>query len=211
MTAKAGRLISVKVSGDPVAFTDEATTTNDDTVYQITDTALRVWDRAATITVEDGGVAVDPVADPYTVNRLAGKIIFETSDAGRVITVSGDYLPLSTLAEGHSVDFTRMANNGDDSVFGATDVSRQQIARDWSGTIARFFSVDTYLADAFDVGDPVVIEYSPDGGTTPTVRGWALLNKNAFQGDVKSFLEESVSWEGSADADGRSHTSSLTI
>lgn len=203
MAAKAGRLVAIKVSGEAVSFTDEATTTADDTTYQITDAAKRVWDRSATVTVEDGGSAT---AEAYTVNRLAGTITFGSADNTRVITVSGSYLPMSTLAEGHDVELTCTATNGDESVFGDADVVRSQLFKDCAGSIGRFGSVDTYLADAFDAEVPVVVEFSPDGGTTPHFRAWALLNKSAFQGARKTYLEESVSFEGAADVDGRSHT-----
>ncbi|HET9776805.1 MAG TPA: hypothetical protein VFP77_09595, partial [Gemmatimonadaceae bacterium] len=96
--------------------------------------------------------------------------------------------------------------NGDETPFGGVDVVRSQLEKDCSGTIGRFHSVDTYLAAAFDAGVPVVVEFSPDGGSTPHFRAWALLNKNAFQGARKDFVQESVTFDGSADVDGRSHT-----
>jgi hypothetical protein len=205
MAARAGRNISVKVSGAAVAFAGEATTATGNISYQITNALKRVWDPTVTIVVLNGGVAVDPVADPYTVNRLSGTIRFTTATV-RTITVGGSYLPLSTLAQGHDLSLDCVATNVDDTVFGATDITRQQVARDCSGTIGRFRSADTYLYDAYAAGVPVVVEFSPDGGTTPHFRAWALFNKEAFQGARKTMLEESVSFEGSADADGRSHT-----
>lgn len=209
MAATTGILCRVKVSGDATAFTDEATSTTDDTVYQISDAAKAVWDRASAITVKNDDVEIDPDgADPFTVNRIAGKIIFETSDNTRVITVSGDYLPISELAEGHDFSFECAATNGDETVFGDTDVMRTQLMRDCSGSVGRFASVDTYLFDAFDAGVPVVFEMTVNG--TPRFRAWALLTKGTQQGDRKSFQEESGSFEGTADIDGRSH-SFLTV
>lgn len=205
MSAKAGRNVSVRVSGAAVTFTGESTTSADDTVYQIDATAKRVWDRAIAVVVEDGGIAVDASTDPYAVNRLRGTITFASSGT-RTITVSGSYLPFSVMAEGHDLELTCTGTNGDDTPFLAADITRQQLGRDCSGTIGRFYSTDTYLVDAFDAAVPVVVEFSPDRGTTPHFRAWALLNKSAFSGDVKAFIEESVTFDGTADADGRSHT-----
>lgn len=209
MPASAGRLISLKVSGVATLFTGEATTSTGHLTYQITNAAKRVWDRAAAITVKDGGVVT---GEAFTLNRLAGTVTFGTVNAARVITIDGSYLPLSTLAEAHQVDLSCSATYSDETVFGMTDTLLvQQLERDCSGTITRFKSIDTYLVAAYDAAVPIVIEYSPDGGTTPHFRAWALLNKNAFQGSPKTLIDESVAFDGAADVSGRSHTWLTTI
>src|SRR4051812_39714265 len=109
MAAKAGRLISVKVSGVAVAFTAEATTTTDTKTYKVTNAVKRVWDRAAAITVKDGGT---PTAEAYTLNRLKGTVTFANAGT-RVITLDGSYLPMSTLALGHDVELSCAATTAE--------------------------------------------------------------------------------------------------
>lgn len=202
MTARAGSAARLRVSGAGVSFTAEATTATGNISYQITNTAKRVWDRSATITVLDGGIAT---VESYTLNRLTGTVTFG-STASRTITVTGTYLPLSTLARGKEFDFSCMANNQEDNAFLDADVTRVQVEKDWSGTVGRWLSTDTYLADAFTAGVPVVVEFSSDGGTTVEWRGWGLPNKKTAGASKKTLVEDGIGFEGCADADGRSFT-----
>src|SRR4051812_25153572 len=117
MPSTAGKLGLVKLGGTPTAFTNEATTaTVANKVYQIANTAKRVWSPTATITVKDGGVAVNAVTDPYTINRLTGKVTFAATTA-RVITISGTYLPMLTIAKAKSITYDRGAELLDDTTF----------------------------------------------------------------------------------------------
>lgn len=201
MAGTAGRKALVKVSGDATAFTNEATTTADDTVYQITSATKRVWDRFVTIVVKDGGVEVDAEADPYTINRLTGKVTFESSDAGRVITVSGDYLPLSAAAEAKDYNYGMTATLLDDSAFGDSWRTRVQGLKAIAGKLGRWLSADTVFSDALTDDTPVVIEMYSNGAITRDFIFWATINSDEMQAPLQGLLEESVSFEGTVDAD----------
>jgi hypothetical protein len=203
MAAKAGRLCRVKASGAATAFTAEACTATANISYQITNTAKRVWDRATDVTVLNSGTPVDPVADPYTLNRLTGTVLFATATP-RTIMVTGDYLPVSTIAEAKSFTFGGAANTVEDTAFGDTDITREVVTRDCSGSISAWRSSDTTFLDALVAAVPVVLEFSTDGGSTIIARAWALLNKLDVSGARTTLQEDAVAFEGAADDDGRS-------
>jgi hypothetical protein len=206
MAARAGWQVRLKASGVGVAVTAQATTmSGGNKIYTLTDPTRRVWDRAIAVVVKNGGTPVDPVADPYTINRLTGTVTF-TNATVRTITFDITYLPMTAIAEGTDFDLSCVANNQDDSSFGDVDITRVQVEKDWSGTVGRWLSADTYFADAFNSGVPIVFEFSGDGGTTVEFRGWGLPNKKTAAASKKTLVTDGIGFEGAADADGRSFT-----
>lgn len=202
MAARAGFQVRLKASGAGVSMTAEATTAAGNIVYTITNTAKRVLDPTAAITVKNGGT---PTVEAYTLNRLKGTITFGSASA-RTITVDGTYLPMTAIAEGTDVEITCVANNADDSSFGDVDCTRLQISKDWSGSVGRWYSTDTYFMDAFAAAAPWTLEGSFDSGTTVVFRGWAFPTKVTQGGTTKTLVTDGISFEGKADADGRSFT-----
>lgn len=202
MAAVTGKSVRLKASGEAVSFTDEATTSSDNLVYLVTDAAKRVWGAGATITVEDAGVLV--AASNYTVNRLAGTITFGGA-AARTITVTGEYLPMTTVAEAKDFSFTTTAQNEPDTVFGDTDVTRIQVGKDVTGSIGRWQSVDTTFEDMLADDAAGVLELSIDGGTSVVFRARVRASSTSTTGAPRTLLEEGASFEGVADVDGRSH------
>lgn len=208
MSGVAGRKALVKVTGDAVAFVDEATSTTDDTIYQITNASKRVWDRTVTIVVEDGGVAVDPEVDPYVVDRLNGTITFETDDDTRVITVSGSYLPLSTAAGAKAFSFSLACSAIDDTDFESADTDDGFMSYLYgmysiSGSIGKRWRVDQYFVDALLAGIPVVIVLYADASVAPILKVWATLSKVDTQAVLDGAIDGTIEFVGAADADGR--------
>lgn len=191
----------MRVSGAAVAFTDEATTDlGDNQSYQITDTAKRVWDRTATITVVEAGV---PTVESYTVNRLFGIITFASADAGRgAVTVTGQYLPLSEAATAHRYTTVRSRAVPTDTAFGATWESFVAGMKKITGSLSRW-AIDEYFGDALVNGTVVVLDLMPDRSGTRATRVWALLNSEQMEAAVDGVVDESVEFTGYADADGR--------
>lgn len=198
MAGKAGRKALIKVSGTATAFTDEAcTNTVANLEYQITDSAKRVWDRTATITVSVGGTPV--AATTYTLNRLTGTVIFGSASV-RVVTVTGSYLPLSTAAECKEYSYALAAELLDDSVFGDTWRTFVQGLKKISGSLGRWY-IDAYFTDALTAGEPVAVEFYSDSSGSFDVRCWALLNQAQIQSPIAGLIDESVSFEGVTDSD----------
>lgn len=191
----------MRVSGAAVAFTDEATATADNQSYQISDTAKRVWDRTATITVEEDGV---PTVESYTVNRLTGTVTFATVDALRgAVTVTGQYLPLTDAATAHRYSTSRSRAVPSDTAFGQTWETVVSGVKAIRGSLSRWV-IDEYFGDALVAGTIVVLDLFPDRSGTRFTRVWALLNSEQMEAAVDGVADESVEFTGAHDADGRS-------
>lgn len=188
----AGKKALVKVSGDPLVLTDEATTSTDDQNYQITNADKRILPLNATITVEEDGVTT---AESYTLNRLSGTVTFNSIDAARgVVTVSGQYLPLSIAAECHEWSFTINGENIDVTRFQDDWNRRKQGLKSGEGSLSRWWDTDTYFADALIAGDPVVIELYAQDDLNPD-RVFAMLNSDEMSAAVDGAVDDSVSFE----------------
>lgn len=199
--AVAGRKALVKVSGAGVAMTNEATTNvgGDNMTYRVTNTARRIWSRTGAITVRVGG---NVVTAGFTINRLTGTITFTTA-ATRTVTVSGDYLPVATVAEAHEYTYTLTAANEADNAFGDTFVTRVQTQKDISGSLSVWRTIDATFETALLSGSPVVLEFYSDGSQAFDLRAWALLNQNEIAAAVDGLVDQAVSFEGVQDADNR--------
>lgn len=191
MSELAGRLATIKVSGTAVTLTAEATSTTDNQIYQITDAAKRVLDRDTTPTVLDDGVET---LESYTVNKLNGIITFESVDALRgTITVTGKYLPMSTVAYAHNFSYNRGVNIMDITPFLATHYKRLAGTKFASGTLSQFDLSSTYFADTLVAGKPVVIEFG-DTATSEPIRCWALLENAEMTAAIDNPQDEIVSF-----------------
>lgn len=204
MAGKSGKKAQVKVSGAATAFTDEATTeVTADTVFQITDTAKRVWDRTATITVKVD--TVTQASSLYTLNRLTGTVTFLSAiGAAAVVTVSGSYLPLSTAAEAKSYRYSVNGVVASKAAFGASWDTNLAGIKNVAGSLSEWHDpADTYFTDALVAGSPVVIEFWSNSAGAFDAKCWALLDSTGISAVLTGNVEESVSFVGTTDADGR--------
>jgi hypothetical protein len=205
MPGIAGKKALVKVGGIPVTLTNEATTdAGDHKNYQITTAARRVLDRATAVVVKNGGVAVNPLVDPFTVNRLSGTVTFVAADGARVITVSGKYVPLTSAVSSknytYSLARTALMDTDFDSANTNTGFNTYQAGQlDISGSVGRRITTDTAMRDALIAGDPVVIEFFSDRSAAADMVCWALLNKDQVQSAVDGMQEGSIDFSGAAD------------
>jgi hypothetical protein len=206
MPSTAGKLGLVKLGGTPTSFTNEATTaTVANKVYQITNTAKRVWSPTATITVKDGGVAVNAVTDPYTINRLTGKVTF-TATTARVITISGTYLPMVTILKSKSITYDHGNELLDDTTFdsGGHDESipgihsiTASLGRNWEST----FSATLWAA--IQNGTLLVIQIFHDSGAAADLAFWARPTKQTVAVATRQIIGEDLSFVGCADVNSR--------
>lgn len=201
--AIAGRRALVKVSGTAVAFTDEATTNvgGDLKTYQINATAKRVWDRTAAVTVKKNTVV--QATTLYTVNRLTGTIVFNNviliTDT---VTVSGQYLPMTTAAEAKEYAYNLQAQNQDDTEFSDTFITRKQGLKTITGSLSKWY-VDGTFEGYLNNETPKVLELYSDSSGAFDVKAWVLLSKEGISAVVSGLVEESVDFEGITDIDGR--------
>lgn len=186
-----GRVLALKISGTPVSMTAEATTTSDDTVYQITDTDKQVIDKNSDLTVLDGGVET---VESYTVNTLTGEITFGSADGGRVITVTGYYIPLSTIAEAHDFTMNESANIIEVPKFGDVYVDKIAGQKSGSGSLIDYDVVDNIFVT--ELGSDMVLEWvSYVGG--PVNRAWILTSSAEMAASIGSAQDMSISFESS--------------
>ncbi len=203
-SSTAGKIGLVKVGGTPTPFTDEATTTTVvNKAYQITNTAKRIWSPTATITVKNGGVAVDPLADPYAINRLTGLVTFVATTA-RTITISGTYLPLTTIAKSKSIvwekgnevlDDTTFDSNGyEENIPGIHSVNAS-LGKNWESTYSTVFK------NAILNGSLLVIQIFHDKNAAADVAFWARPTKQTISAATRAIVGEDLTFVGSSDAD----------
>lgn len=187
-----GYMAAVKAQSSAIAFVDAATTTTDDTVYLITDTAKRILDLDTEVVVEDGGV---PTVESYKVDRLKGQITFNTANPARVITVTGSYVVLTTIAQAKSFAFNGTADMIDTTTF-ATDGFRTFVAALVSGTAAlsKFYEIANFFISLILAGTRVVIEYYPDDSGNP-ISFFAVLSDDSIDSPVEGLVEESISFQ----------------
>lgn len=198
--ALAGKRAQIKVSGVAVVFTDETTSTTDDISYQIDDVLKRVWCRTCTIVVEDGGV---PTVEDYVINRLTGTVTFEVVDATRVITVTGEYLPMSVAAECFDYSYTIDASNQDSTEFGDEYIDRTQGLLDFSGSLSKFYNISNFFVDELLSGTPFVVEFFSNSSVSADIKAWVLIASDDISASVDGLVEEGIDIEGTNDADGR--------
>lgn len=206
-SSTAGRLGLVKVGGTPTAFTAEAVnvlTVNKK--YQIANTAKRVWSPTATITVLAAATPVNPVTDPYVINRLTGVITFTNTTARGTVTVTGTYLPMLTVAKSHSItydhgnevlDDTTFDSNGfDENIPGIRSIAAS-LGKNWESTY------DTVFKSAIINGTLMVIQIFHDRNAAADLVFWARPTKQTISAATRSIVATELTFVGSSDADDR--------
>lgn len=197
--ALAGKKAKILAYSSALAFTDEATTTTDDTTYQITNTNKRIWCKTCTITVKDGGV---PTVESYTVDRLTGRITF-TSAVVRTITVTGSYLPVSTIGCAYEYSWNLTADNVDSTCFENEFMRREQALKDLEADLSKFYDINHYFIDLLMADGDYVLEFYSNASSSPDIRAWTKISSDNPSAAVDGLVEESISFEGTTDADNR--------
>jgi len=203
MPSVAGRFALVKMSGDPVAMTDEPMSTTDNQYYQTVNTLKTVWDPTATFVVEESGVTT---VDAYTLNRLTGQVIFAAADGGRgPITVTGFYRPLSVVAKVKSYTHTLEAPALDDTTFDSPGW-RENIPNiiDFRATFNRNVqSADFTFLDAIAAGEMALLEFWDDRRTNFGLRAWGFFVKDGANASTDSIVNADVEFRATQDVDRR--------
>jgi hypothetical protein len=193
------------MGGATTTFTDEAVTVlTTNKIYQITNTAKQVWDPTATITVKAAGTPVDPVADPYVINRLLGTITFTNTSARGTVTVSGHYLPMTTIAKCREVHYDLDAPALDDTTFDSNGwMECIPGIKAITGTLPRNWeSVSTpLLRAALVAGTPLVLEIYSNRNVAADILAWILPSKQSASANIKQIITDGMDFVGYPDAD----------
>lgn len=123
---------ALRVNGAANAVTNEATTLGGG-VYQVTNSARRVWDPAVAVIVKDGGVTVSALL--YTFDYLRGIVTFVGYSPSGAITVDGSWASMVSVAEGRAFSFAAAQDLADSSVFGTAHKLKTPTLRDVQATM----------------------------------------------------------------------------
>lgn len=190
--ALVGWSTTIKVSGAAVPLTNEATTALGGGVYQVTNTARRIWDPSAAITVKDGGSPVSSTL--WSFDFLFGKVTFSGYSPSGAVTVAGSYLPVAAIAEvkqisaqfgGDLLDRTTFDSGGyKQKINGLRDVSGSLVMLSTPlDDIDPVTGGNQTLHAVFLAGTPKLIEMKFG---TMYIRAWLIF----------SGLEESAAYDG---------------
>jgi hypothetical protein len=185
-----GYLAEVKIQSTPVAFTEEATSTSDNQTYTITDTGKNIWSYDSTIVVYDDGVET---TEEYTVSKLTGSVTFDSVDAGRVITVSGEYTVPTTVATAKDYTFNATADMHDNTAFQSAYRTFQPVLVTGTADLGRFYVADSTFQGMISTPEVKIIEYYPASDGDP-FRFFAVMNSNSISASVDGLIEETVSF-----------------
>jgi hypothetical protein len=198
---QAGKNAKILCTGSALTLTAQATTSSDNKTYQINDTAKRILDLTATITVKDGG---SDTVESYSLNRLNGSATFATT-ATRTITIEGTYLPTTEMGYAYDYSYSIEADNVDITDFGSSFIERKQALLDFSCSLSNWYINDAYKG-LLTAGVPIVLEFYTDDSSTFDLKAWVLPASNEVSDSVDGVIEESLEFEGTTDADNRSIT-----
>jgi hypothetical protein len=215
-TVTEGHYAVLYVSGAAAALSNPEATTGSTYTWQITNAAKRVLDPTYAVTESKTQTytrSKTPAAGQFTVNRLTGTITYGSSQSADV-GVSGKYLPMSALL--YAKDFTlNVKPKVVDTTALCSDVapyqSKATTIRDINGTIGTFFT-----PDAAATFDPAITEYfmgSIMNNSTFALKfymsanyellAWVKVDTDAIKANVGNLMEETVSFSGLPDAEGR--------
>ncbi|TCW35298.1 hypothetical protein EDC32_10810 [Laceyella sacchari] len=200
----------MKIASLPISMASPEPTTElqEGIKYQITDPAKRILAPFGAVTVyvdaDGGGAGTPSAADPatYTLNRLTGAVTFNPAlPADATVTIQGDYLSPTTVAESYEYSWTIEADNQDASAFQDSFVKRKQGLLDVSAELSRWY-VDASLFDLLDTDKTFVVEFYSDSNTAP-LRAWMKIASNEISSAIDSLVEEALELEGTPDSDRR--------
>ena len=196
MTELAGKLVVIKVSGDPLDLAGEVLAHIDDHTWQVDAAAKRVIDPAVAPVLELYDGANWNEISYLSVNRLSGTFKFDGD--GYVSTEdirvkSGNYLPMSTAATAHSYSYNRGVDLFEVNRFGINHKKRIKGTKFANGTINQWDVIDSYFEDALTNGDVVVMEFKPEEAAAPQ-RLWALVESDEMSAAIDSAQDRAVSF-----------------
>lgn len=195
----AGYVVDIKKGGVPTAFTDEAASLVSGKTYQIDDAIKQIWDVSVPVTIEDNAVAV-AAANIESIDYLNGKVTFIAAYVPTgPITVSGTYLPTSSVAgyrtftlslTSEAIDETDIPTakaNGGFRVFNAEGL--KTVGLELSGIYKK---TNGFIA-ALKAREPLYVEINPDGEGNTVARGIFKYTSQSQSGDVGALEEENLS------------------
>jgi hypothetical protein len=194
----AGYLAKLKKMGTSTVMTTEACALVSGKTYQISNSAKRIWDRSAVVTVFDN--AVDHTSDVEAVDYLFGTITFKaTYTVTGAVTITGKYFPTADLAKWQSYTLTQTAEAIKD-----TDGPTAQANGGYNTNSPGLKTVTLEVPSVYDRTAAwaielinrreVLIEINPDGNAKSIARGFFRLTADKQSGNVGALEQETLSF-----------------
>ena len=203
MTATAAHSTVVKAHGVAVPVTAEACTSLGGGVYQATNTARRIWDPAAAITIKDAGVSVS--AALWTFDFLFGKVTFSGYTPSGAVTIDGSYLPTLAIAECINLSVKAMRTVLDQTSYDSGGAkSKLAGLKDASGSVDILALLLTDIDagtggsqaffDFFQNATPKLLEFTI-GASSTRFRAWVLFEGFEQSAAVDDLVKGTVNWQ----------------
>jgi len=189
-----GHLASVKVESSALAFTDEATTTSDNLTFTITDSNKSVWAYGSDVVVK---VNAGVVTTGFTLKPLTGQVVFDSDQTGNTITVSGDYVTLTTVANAKSFSFSGSADALDSTKFLDTNRRFESGLRTATAELGEWYTTSDIFYDLLVNGSIKVVEYYVDA--TNVIRFYAFITQQQINAPVEGLIDQAISLQVTTD------------
>lgn len=203
MSFTAGHNVQIYVGGTATAMVAEATTeVTPGVIYQVTNTAKRVINPGAALSVDDAGGPVP--AGNYTVNYFTGTLTFTVAPTAPV-TLTAEYMPLLEVATCNRATInTSRAALDTSTMKGSPEPSALPGMFDVGATMTDLEPADVDLDPG--AGTTRLVDFIIDG--TPMLFKAALGNGRAFYGwghlfgrdrtaPVKDLVAAEMRWQAS--------------
>ena len=180
-------------------MTAEATTLVTGKTYRITNAAKRMLDPSIAVTVDDGGVPIAS-ANIESIDYLHGIIVLDSGyTPSGAITVDGNYLPLSQIADVYTTSITTTVTMLDDTVYEDTAVSRKAGLKDISGSFSAYDEGTTAISELVGNGTVVFLTFEHTGSASVDhMRARVLLESDDSSVSVDGLIESTYSFVGAS-------------
>lgn len=184
----AGYVCTLKKTGTPTTMTAEACTVVSGKTYKITNAAHNCIDPNTALVVLDN--AVDHTADVLSIDYLFGRVTFKSAYTPTTpVTLTGKYLPISTLTKVNSFTLTQNATAVDSSDFDTLQTNSghktficglKTVSLDTKG----FYDSTNGVEAALDARQLLMVEINPDGSSQSVFRGFFRYSSDQKAGNV---------------------------
>lgn len=194
----AGYVAKILKSGASTTFATLPFTLVSGKTYKINDTTKNVWDRTATFTVFDN--AVDHTADVESIDYLFGRVTFKSAyTVTGPVTVTGKYLPTSSVGCANAFTLTQTANAVDNTCMDTAqsnaghrtyEYGLKTVSLDLDGVYKVANGFRTLLENRTEL----IIEIDPSGTGKSVARGFFKAMSAGQSGDVGDLEQETVTF-----------------
>jgi hypothetical protein len=182
------------LDSNPVAFTDEATTGDDDNKrYTITDAEKCYWDRNTTVTVK-----VDDVTQStgFHIEYPGGVVVFDADQGAGVVTVSGSYFTVAQILGFFNWDLKVQNKTLDVTTYESSEWEEFALGtKNWTATAEKFWIVDASYFDSIG-NEAIIVLYTDFGTAKARFEGYTNIASVDIGSPVGEMIKEKIEFTG---------------